>query len=418
MPSIHHLLDAPDQHATRQPSRRPYDPVRKTPAGSVTVPISRVELVQCQGSANPLRTSVSSIGTDTHTNSANGTNKMTGPGVTHAGSSNADSSLGKRAREHDADDRRVHKQTMADNGDKAAVASHYNARPDIGIDARKESPIIGLKNFNNWIKTVLVSKFGRREGSRDPLIKVLDLGCGKGGDLQKWGRAGTSEYVGIDLAAVSIEQARQRWASLRNFQFPASFYVADCFETTIDEVIEPSVLAEPFDVVSMQFCMHYAFETKEKAHTMLRNVSQSLRPGGRFIGTIPDAENLLSRLEAIEDDSNLAFGNSVYGIKFDQRMWDSPFGHRYTFFLQDAVEEVPEYVVYWEEFVQMAAKYDLSLSYCSDFQQIFAAEKEDPHLSKLLQRMKVVNLHGETDMTVDQWEAATLYLGFAFTKGS
>lgn len=60
-----------------------------------------------------------------------------------------------------------------------------------------------------------------------------------------------------------------------------------------------------------------------------------------------------------EEEEELTFGNSVYGIKFDSRHppvteqgQPSLFGHRYTFFLQDAVEEVPEYVVYWEGFVE------------------------------------------------------------------
>jgi len=42
----------------------------------------------------------------------------------------------------------------------------------------------------------------------------------------------------------------------------------------------------------------------------------------------------------------------VYRIKFDERDWSEQFGNRYTFYLQDAVEEVPEYVVYWEAFVE------------------------------------------------------------------
>ena len=53
------------------------------------------------------------------------------------------------------------------------------------------------------------------------------------------------------------------------------------------------MLSQPFDVVSMQFCMHYAFETLQKARCMLENVSKYLRAGGVFIGTIPNAEFLL-----------------------------------------------------------------------------------------------------------------------------
>jgi mRNA (guanine-N7-)-methyltransferase len=89
-----------------------------------------------------------------------------------------------------------------------------NARPEVGKTARQTSPIIGLKNFNNWVKSVLILKFahpalaaspgggGERRGrEKGPLRttggKVLDMGCGKGGDLQKWSRAPVKEYVGV-----------------------------------------------------------------------------------------------------------------------------------------------------------------------------------------------------------------------------
>lgn len=70
-----------------------------------------------------------------------------------------------------------------------------------------DSPIIGLKNFNNWTKSVLIAKFGRREGSDDPKVKVLDLGCGKGGDLQKWAKAGTDEYIGLGESSQRLRVA-------------------------------------------------------------------------------------------------------------------------------------------------------------------------------------------------------------------
>jgi hypothetical protein len=72
-----------------------------------------------------------------------------------------------------------------------------NARPNTNVTARNDSPIIGLKRFNNWVKSVLIAKHGRRENADAPKVRVLDLGCGKGGDLPKWSKAGTAEYVGI-----------------------------------------------------------------------------------------------------------------------------------------------------------------------------------------------------------------------------
>jgi len=49
------------------------------------------------------------------------------------------------------------------------------------------------------------------------------------------------------------------------------------------------------------------------------------------------------------DSERLAFGNSVYTIEFETRQ-RSLYGHKYWFYLRDAVENVPEYVVDWDNF--------------------------------------------------------------------
>lgn len=62
---------------------------------------------------------------------------------------------------------------------------------------------------------------------------------------------------------------------------------------------------------------------------------------------LPCSQNLR---DIPEDASSLTFGNAVYHITFDDRSKFPAFGHRYTFYLQDAVEDVPEYVVQWDAF--------------------------------------------------------------------
>ena len=77
---------------------------------------------------------------------------------------------------------------------------------------RQDSPIIGLKNFNNWIKSVLFANFCHSVLALSPVVqrprlgakkvpitrgRVLDIGCGKGGDLNKWAKAHVREYVGL-----------------------------------------------------------------------------------------------------------------------------------------------------------------------------------------------------------------------------
>lgn len=101
------------------------------------------------------------------------------------------------------------------DADERVTTHPDNLRPEVGVTQRQKSPIIGLKNFNNWVKSVLIAQFAHPvlqgdedEGKvqRDGKTvfsrnrgggRVLDLGCGKGGDLNKWQKAKVKEYVGI-----------------------------------------------------------------------------------------------------------------------------------------------------------------------------------------------------------------------------
>ena len=103
------------------------------------------------------------------------------------------------------------------------VADHYNARPNQSLGDRAHSGILHLRIFNNWVKSVMI-----REYIRGRNLKVLDLCCGKGGDLKKWDRLTVTHYTGDDIAAVSIEHAQQRYLELKP-RFQGSFVVYDCF---------------------------------------------------------------------------------------------------------------------------------------------------------------------------------------------
>uniref|UniRef100_A0A4W3K574 mRNA (guanine-N(7))-methyltransferase n=1 Tax=Callorhinchus milii TaxID=7868 RepID=A0A4W3K574_CALMI len=82
-------------------------------------------------------------------------------------------------------------------GHCSKVAAHYNELQECGLAARSQSRIFFLRNFNNWIKSVLIGECleKMRKNRRD--IGVLDLGCGKGGDLLKWKKGGISKLVCI-----------------------------------------------------------------------------------------------------------------------------------------------------------------------------------------------------------------------------
>ena len=111
-------------------------------------------------------------------------------------------------------------------------------------------------------------------------------------------------YLSTDVASVSVEQARKRYEEFKGPRFDATFAACDCYGVSISTALDPDKLSTPFDVVSMQFCMHYAFETEERARCMLDNVSRWLRSGGVLVGTIPNSGQLLCDYLIIQHQSS------------------------------------------------------------------------------------------------------------------
>jgi mRNA (guanine-N7-)-methyltransferase len=247
----------------------------------------------------------------------------------------------------------------------------------------------------------------------------------------------------LDIADLSIEQARTRYAE-RNFRFPAKFFVADCWS----EHIAPKIAAlegngevkPPFDVVSVQFAFHYAFESEEKTRMALRNISESLKSGGVFIGTMTNAHWIVKKLRSISSDSltPLSFGNSIYTIRFDQKDEYPTFGHRYTFRLEDAIDDCPEYLVHWGTLVELAKEYKLKPLERRGFHQFFdEMSKIERHREvcapsvklnsspktnerkyyfnhQLLYKMNVLNEDGS--FSAEEWEAAGKFSSILFSE--
>jgi len=383
------------------------------------------------------------------------------------------------------------------------VKEAYNLVPQRGREWRRtESKISGLRSYNNWVKSTLIQKFSPNEsfasgqhsadGSGDEMLRVLDIGCGKGGDLGKWQKAPqrVGLYIGVDPAEVSIEQAKGRYQESRHKSrgriFDAKFYAKDGYgewlgeipiirEVGIDQNVGPDGNGSSrwggggFDVVTMMFCMHYAFESEEKTRGMLRNVAGALKKGGRVIGVTPNSDVIKDRVQTFyldwekknkdekraankpHEDSSIPeapaqseeekaesngsavpapedveepqprWGNSIYRVRFPRAtprdgVFRPPFGWKYSYFMEEAVEEVPEYVVPFEAFRALAEDYNLELSYRRPFMDIWTEERDDPALRELAGRMGVVGRDGELVMSADEVEAVGFYHAFCFYK--
>jgi mRNA (guanine-N7-)-methyltransferase len=92
----------------------------------------------------------------------------------------------------------------------------------------------------------------------------------------------------------------------RGSVFSAEFITADCTKESLrDKYTDPQI---KFNLVSCQFAFHYCFESLQQADCMMRNASEKLETGGYFIGSIPNAYEIVKRHKEAESDK---FGNEV-----------------------------------------------------------------------------------------------------------
>ncbi|CAG5102378.1 Similar to Rnmt: mRNA cap guanine-N7 methyltransferase (Drosophila melanogaster) [Cotesia congregata] len=276
------------------------------------------------------------------------------------------------------------------------VAEHYNAIPERGLSHRNQSRIFFMRNFNNWIKSMLINEYLvkiKDSLSHGTPIKVLDMCCGKGGDLYKWKQGAITHLICTDIADVSVQQCESR------------------------------------------------FESLPQAECMMRNASESLKPGGYFIATIPNANDLVYQWKQAEGNK---FGNSVYNVEFLCDKEKIPlFGAKYNFHLEDVVD-CPEFLINVTVLKKLAAKFGLEFISFERFNEFYARCKGDgKSLLAKMQAMESYPPYHEPELkgnnpedyqhaiqytqnkpdhrkigtlTLSEWEATSLYAVVAFKK--
>lgn len=312
-----------------------------------------------------------------------------------------------------------HKSPSYDDSFRNAqrVADHYSARSNQTLEEREASPIIHLKKLNNWIKSVLIQLYAQKGDA------VLDFACGKGGDLIKWEKAQIGYYVGVDIAEGSIRDCKTRYNGdaeqqrRKKFSFPARLICADCYEARLDKYLEDD---GPYDICSCQFALHYSWSTEARARRALANISALLRPGGIFVGTMPDANVIIKKLREAD---GLSFGNNVYWICFDDDFSEkkfrssSPFGIRYQFHLEDAVD-CPEWIVPFPVFKSLAEEYDLELVFVKNSHEFVQEYLKKPVYTELMRRLGALGdgNQDQTTLSQEEWDVAYLYLAYVLRK--
>lgn len=375
----------------------------------------------------------------------------------------------------------------------AAAADRFYSGLTRTLDTRADSRLYHMRAFNGWVKATQIQELDPKT-TKEPKkvgssLRVLDLACGKGGDLGKWvlHPRGISNYVGIDVARGSLVDAAIRVRKMRQKLKRCTFTCADLGADVPGRLKSPThkymqklstwslereqehtpgdpefkmlrgggiSLEDKFDIVSIQFAIHYMMQTKKRARRFFQTVSELLEIGGNLVATTIDARVVIGHLMNLgldlhfDGDSTtmqpavVETGAGACRIRFEPEIVkqifttknanitddidERLFGLEYTFTLVEGSDHasgvgdavnLPEWLIPIPVLRALGREAGLELEYAQNFHEFFL-NRCDPsshaaaHSS--MYNMKVLNRNGS--ISVDEFEISRLYVALKFKK--
>ena len=212
--------------------------------------------------------------------------------------------------------------------------------------------VSGLQDFHNkYIKNeILLQRSLKGEGKT-----LLDVACGKGGDMYKWIFNHAGYVVGIDTAGQNImnpkDGAYKRYVQAqidlkRHKDMPKiAFIIGDSSKSIVDGTagatpqesdmlrrifgrVNPVDQVPPYiehnfagryrngaDVVACMFALHYFFKDMPTLDGFLNNLNDTVKTGGLFIGCCFDGHRIFNLLHGVES------GHSQLGMEGNVQLW-------------------------------------------------------------------------------------------------
>ena len=166
-----------------------------------------------------------------------------------------------------------------------------------------------IRKNHNDAKRVLIQSV-TKEGQH-----ILDVGCGFGGDLQKWHKCGANINM-CDPEPEALVEARSR---AKTMHLRVNFYEGDIHAC-------PN---RRFDIVCFNFSLHYIFASRDLFFSSIHEIKKRIKPGGYLMGIIPDSEKIIFKTPYCDDTGNFfklkEHGNGGFGEKLFVNLVDTPF---------------------------------------------------------------------------------------------
>ena len=157
------------------------------------------------------------------------------------------------------------------------IKIHYNKT---ATNIRHNDDIGNASKVHNWIKSLLINRFCSYDST------IIDIGCGRGGDVKKYKKSNVKLIVGIDLSDKSLVQMENRYKKESIlFQLKCADACAVEFPSDVDAVVA-------------NFSFHYFFDGREP--DLIDKIYKSLKKEGFFWGIVTDCRVLTSKSDLFE----------------------------------------------------------------------------------------------------------------------
>jgi hypothetical protein len=296
--------------------------------------------------------------------------------------------------------------------------------------SRDKSATLNMQIFHNKIiKNIeLIGKacnIIRKDLSQDTPISLLDLATGRGGDLYKWRDNKINKVVGIDLVDSNIYDTKDG-ACIRYTEFKknmeafkvdfvpdVSFLQGDITKNILDgsamlsehsKELYDLLWNDPsnsqysftkFNIISMQFAIHYTFKNDTMLNNLLTNIRENLKPGGLFIGCCFDGNIVYNKLKDKPFDGYIDGFSQEHLIWRIRKKYDNlkvpdnldtvnSIGMPIDVYLHSIGKTVTEYLVNYEFLKRKLAEIYLVPVESHLFIEIYNKYKDHPEFSDLL----------------------------------
>ena len=221
-------------------------------------------------------------------------------------------------------------------------AQHSKSRKR-AIQERKKGKLYNYKRFANAVKRNMFKKYAKNA------TLLLDLGCGRGGDIAKWRDANIRKVLAIDLSNEQLQEAKRRDKEDLSKRRGACSRIEFIHTSMMQPELAKILLARPestfdqtkFSCICAQFAIQYAFSSEKSACDLLRQVGELLDDGGLFFGIAPCAESICNFMEKRGNSAMVHLAPPDYPfslrLKVHRAASNSKFGHELIFSLEDTV---------------------------------------------------------------------------------